>query len=73
MARVKAGRIFEVDNKLRKTSANKQYYAVYVEDTNGGNERCLLFTKNQLLIANRRALRNKEDLLKKSFLTDILD
>ena len=38
------------------------YWAVYVEDANGKNERCLLFTDEQIKISEKRAEKNKEDL-----------
>jgi len=73
--RVKAGRLIRVVNtqKPKLSSANAQYYAVWVEDADGGNERCLLFTDKQIEAAATRASRNPEDLPKKGKLVDMFD
>lgn len=72
---VKAGRLIRVDNTNRPKFSNsaKMYAAVWVEDPNGKNERCWLLTKNEIERLDYRASRNKEDLTKKSKLTDMLD
>jgi len=72
---VKAGRIIPVYNKDRKkfSNAKRHYNAVWVEDADGGNERCLLFTDSELARAERRARKNPEDLTEKSWFTDIQD
>jgi len=72
---VKMGRLLRVYNALRKkfSNANRLYYAVWVEDADGGNERCLLFTKNELDKAEHRAAKNPEDIPQRSVLTDLLD
>ena len=72
---VKNGRLIQVWNDLRKkfSNAKKVYWAVWVEDANGKNERCLLFTDKEIKRAEFRALRNQEDLTKKNLITDLLD
>lgn len=70
---VKSGRLIRVENLDKKSAANKLYVAVQVEDADGGNERCLLFTENQVLKAQERANKNKEDLTTKGFLADLFD
>jgi len=72
---VVAGRLIRVWNDKRKkfSNANKIYFAVHVEDANGKNERCLLFTERELKMAEDRANKNKEDLPEKGFITDIFD
>ena len=72
---VKAGRIIRVWNKNRPrfSNADKMYFSVWVEDADGGNERCLLLTDSELARAEYRASRNKEDLTKKDFFTNFLD
>jgi hypothetical protein len=74
-ARVAAGRLIHVKNtkKPKFSNAKNEYLAVFVEDSGGGNERCLLFTERELKIAEHRASRNPEDLTKKSLLQDLLD
>lgn len=74
-ARVKAGRLISVFNDKRRkfSNAKKTYHALWIEDEDGGNERCLLFTDNELKRAEYRAKRNPEDCPDKSFLTDLLD
>jgi hypothetical protein len=71
--RVKAGRLIRVWNTLRKKNEKKGYVSVWVEDADGSNERCLLFTEKELERAELRATKNLEDLTKKNFLTDITD
>ena len=71
--RVKAGRLIRVWNTLRKKNESKGYVAVWVEDANGTNERCLLFTERELLRAEVRASKQAEDLTTKNFLTDLTD
>lgn len=71
--RVVAGRQIMVENLGRKPAANKWYLAVWVEDPDGKNEECLLFTESQIRVARERARKNPEDLTRKSLLTDILD
>jgi hypothetical protein len=47
--------------------------SVWVEDADGGNERCLLFTQNEIQVAEKRASNNLEDLTEKSVFTDLID
>jgi len=74
-AKPKNGRLIQVWNDKRKkfSNAKKVYWALWVEDANGKNERCFLFTDKELEQAEYRASRNKEDLPKKDLLTDMLD
>ena len=74
-AEAKKGRLIPVYNLGRRkfSSANKFYYAIHVEDANGDNERCLLFTENELKKAQERAEKNPEDLPKKGWLRDLTD
>jgi hypothetical protein len=87
--RVARGRIFRVENMERTFGSPTTYNFVFVEDTRtetervvetvGGNteilpaEYPLLFTDHEIAVARNRALRNKEDLLDKDFLTDLTD
>lgn len=73
--RVKAGRLVKVWNTLRPkfSNANRQYYAVWIEDANGKNERCVLFTEAEIKRAEYRASKNKEDLTKKDFFANLMD
>lgn len=75
MTTVKAGRLILVENTKRAklSNANKEYFAVHVEDADGCNERCILLTEKELERAERRASQNKEDLTQKGFLVDLLD
>lgn len=47
--------------------------AVWVEDASGGNERCLLFTENEIRNAEYRASRNPEDIPNKGWRTNLTD
>ena len=72
---VKAGRLIPVYNLGRRKFSRERrfYFSVWVEDADGGNERCLLFTDNELKRAEERAKRNPEDLPKKGWLEDLTD
>lgn len=69
------GRLIRVLNGKRAkfSHADKTYFAIQVEDANGDNERCLLFTEEEIKIAEYRAKRNPEDLTEKGFIVDVLD
>jgi hypothetical protein len=73
--KVKAGRLIKVWNTKRPkfSNAKREYFSIWVEDANGSNERCLLFTDKEIERAEYRAQRNIEDLTDKDFLTDLLD
>lgn len=73
--KVKAGRLIRVWNEDRRkfSNAKMQYISVWVEDADGKNERCLLFTDNEIKTAEERAENNLEDLTDKSFFTDFID
>ena len=73
--RVKAGRLIRVwnDEKKKFSNAAPEYVSVWVEDANGKNERCLLFTDHEIQVAENRADRNLEDLTEKSIFTDFID
>jgi hypothetical protein len=74
-ARVIKGRLIRVENTKRPSfsNADKEYFAVQVEDADGKNERCLLFTAEQVAAAEKRAARNPEDLTKKGFFVSLMD
>jgi hypothetical protein len=73
--RVKSGRLIKVWNTEKKKFSNAapKYVSIWVEDADGTNERCLLFTEQQIAVAEKRAERNKEDLTEKSFFTNLID
>jgi uncharacterized protein YecE (DUF72 family) len=73
--RVVKGRLIRVKNLNRPGFSNAalEYTAVQVEDADGGNERCLLFTANQIAEAQNRAIKNKEDLTKEGFFANLFD
>jgi hypothetical protein len=72
-ARIKKGRLIRVENTERTFGSADVYVAVQVENADGSNERCLLFTEKELEAAQERADKNKEDLTNRSFITDLLD
>jgi hypothetical protein len=74
-SRVVAGRLIRVKNtkKIKFSNAKNEYIAVWVEDPNNKNERCLLFTERELNIAEERAKKNPEDLTSKSFIQNLID
>ena len=71
--KVKPGRLVRVYNTEKKKNENDGYVSVWVEDANGKNERCLLFTEKEIQRAESRSKRNIEDLTNKDFLTDLID
>ena len=71
--RIKKGRLIRVQNTERTFGSAEVYVAVQVENADGSNERCLLFTEKEIQAAQERADKNKEDLTNRSFLTDLLD
>jgi len=73
--RVAAGRIIPVRNRERRafSTAKYGYLAVWVEDSNGKNERCILLTPFELSRAEERARKNPEDCPKKGIITDLID
>jgi hypothetical protein len=71
--KVKPGRLVRVYNTEKKKNENDGYVSVWVEDANGKNERCLLFTEKEIQRAESRSKRNIEDIPNKNFLTDLLD
>ncbi len=73
MATVVKGRLIEVENTERKFGSASSYIAVQVENEDGSNERCILFTQDEINKAQERANKNPEDLTKKGFLTNLLD
>ena len=72
---IKNGRMIRVSNTEKKkfSNANEQYVALWVEDSNGKNERCLLFTESAIKVAEERAKKNQEDLTKKNLIINFLD
>jgi len=73
MAKVVKGRLIEVDNTDRKFGSALSYIAVQVEDEDGSNERCILFTQDEINKAQERAKKNPEDLTEKGFFTKLFD
>jgi hypothetical protein len=71
--KVKQGRLIRVENTERTFGSADVYVAVQVENADGSNERCLLFTEKEIQAAQERADKNKEDLTNRSFITDLLD
>ena len=71
--KVRAGRLIRVENKIKKAAANREYFALWVEDEDGDNERCILLTDKELERAEYRASKNPEDLPDKSFFADLID
>ena len=73
--KVKSGRKIRVENTLKKKFSNaaKTYLAIWIEDSKGNNERCLLFTDKELERAEKRSIKNQEDLTNKGILTDLFD
>jgi hypothetical protein len=71
--KVKQGRLIRVENTERTFGSADVYVAVQVENADGSDERCLLFTEKEIQAAQERADKNKKDLTNRSFITDLLD
>lgn len=73
--RIVAGRLIRVKNTIKPkfSNAKNEYSSIWVEDANGKNERCLLFTERELKVAEARAKKNPEDLPKKCVLQNLID
>ena len=56
--KVKMGRLIRVWNTEKKkfSNASAKYVSVWVEDADGKNERCLLFTEKEIAKAEEREL-----------------
>jgi len=63
MHNIQAGKIYRIKNQEKKGAANDHYNMIVVEDSSGKLEE-LLFTDSDVLKANIRAKRNKEDIPK---------
>lgn len=79
-AKVKMGRLMEViDKDTRKDEdevidyTDRIKYVVWVEDSDGKNERPLMLTAEQIKAAEKLAAENPEDIPQRSLLTDIMD
>lgn len=46
--KVVMGKVIKVENQMKVPTANDSYCSIQVEDEKGDNERCLLFTENEL-------------------------
>ena len=73
MEKVVKGRLLSVENRDRTFGSARYYIAVQIENFDGKNERCLLFTDKEIEKAEQRAKKNPEDLTKKGFFTNLLD
>lgn len=60
---VKNGNLLRVENKKVSTFTNAKnwYYALWIEDHTGLNERCILLTQLEYEVVSKRAKRNPED------------
>jgi hypothetical protein len=71
--RIKQGRLVRVWNQDRVFGSSAEYVAVWVENSKGSEEECLLFTEKEIQTARERASKNIEDLTEKGFITDLID
>lgn len=70
---VRKGHLTSVENKKKKHWFESDFYLVAkITDENNKNY-TLMFTDNQFDIIEDRTFKNKEDLIKKGFITDIFD
>jgi squalene cyclase len=59
----KMGRLVHIENTNQNNKGNESdvYVAVWVEDADGSNRRCIMFTDGEIARAERRAVKNPED------------
>lgn len=57
----KVGLIKQIVNKERRIGESLSYVSIWVID-DYGNEKCLLFTDNEIKIAESRTQKNQEDI-----------
>jgi hypothetical protein len=69
------GRILRVKNTKTKSFSHESdsYLAVWVKNNDGSSPKCLLFTDGEIAKAEARALKNEEDLTKRSLISKLLD
>lgn len=62
----KMGRLVHIENTNQYNKGNEAdvYVAVWVEDADGSNRRCIMFTDGEVARAERRATKNPEDQVK---------
>lgn len=67
--RVKIGQMVKVENTERPSFSNARrfYNAVWVTDSDGSNERCLLLTDSEMKRIEHRSSQNREDWTKRTF------
>ncbi len=72
---VRMGRLIHVENTsvIRKFNELETYVSVWVSDADGSNKRCVLFTDGEIERAEKRALKNPEDLTKRSLYSKIVE
>lgn len=72
-AAVKQGRLVPMWNQGHEDNVDEWFYALWVEDHDGRNERCIVLTRQMLAKAEKLAGLNKEDLPAKPLIRDLLD
>ena len=73
MNNAKLGRLTTIKNTEKTSTEAELYIRVWVEDSNGGNERPLFLTQKEFERINKRTEKNKEDWGKRGFFQDLLD
>jgi hypothetical protein len=66
--KIKDGRLIKVwdTNSSKIDNATPLYISVWVEDADGTNARCLLFTPTEIERAEHRTIYNMKDLIEKT-------
>jgi hypothetical protein len=72
MPKVKLGRLVSVENKDRKFGSATEYKLLWIEDSDGCNERPILLTDHEIEAARNRAIANTEDIVAQSKLWNLL-
>ena len=69
--KARVGQVKRVVNKGKRNAAKDEYYAVILN--HNGQYNTLLFTELELKVAFNRSASNAEDLLERSFISNLLD
>lgn len=69
--KTRVGNIVKIKNQDKKKTANTEYQAVLLKDSNAIIN--FLFTDVEMNVARHRSLKNPEDKLEQSFASKILD
>jgi hypothetical protein len=69
--KTRVGNLVHIKNQNKKKTANNEYYAVVLK--NSSNYASYLFTEVEIAVAFERARKNPEDVVERTFISNLLD